>query len=226
MEVIEKLLDPKFLPVEVKPIPPNTAFIRFHTFYEPIKAIQVKNYKEDVIIGPHLFIWQYLWPYQAEIRERFVIHNELVESTQQFLHGLRELHPQSVTVGIHVRRGDYRMLMRTIPKSKYLKNAMMYYLSKYTDVHFIVCSEDIEWCQTNEPYLQPGKLGSHYGVHFSTGKHGAPWDMALLAQCNHTIVTVGTFGWWGGWFAGGEVIYFNSTETSDMASEWIAMGDS
>ena len=33
--------------------------------------------------------------------------------------------------------------------------------------------------------------------------------MATLALCNHTIATVGSFSWWIGYLAGGEVLYYN-----------------
>jgi galactoside 2-L-fucosyltransferase 1/2 len=32
--------------------------------------------------------------------------------------------------------------------------------------------------------------------------------MAMLASCDHTISTVGSFGWWIGWLSGGDVTYF------------------
>ena len=32
--------------------------------------------------------------------------------------------------------------------------------------------------------------------------------MALLARCDHVIMSVGTFGWWGGWWSGGKVVYY------------------
>ena len=35
-------------------------------------------------------------------------------------------------------------------------------------------------------------------------------DLALLSQCNHTIMTVGTFGWWAGYLAGGITVYYNN----------------
>ena len=34
-------------------------------------------------------------------------------------------------------------------------------------------------------------------------------DLAILASCNHSIFAVGTFGWWGAWLAGGQVVYYN-----------------
>lgn len=34
-------------------------------------------------------------------------------------------------------------------------------------------------------------------------------DLAVLAACNHSIMTLGTFGFWGSYLAGGEVLYPN-----------------
>ncbi|XP_014667527.1 PREDICTED: uncharacterized protein LOC106809082 [Priapulus caudatus] len=33
-------------------------------------------------------------------------------------------------------------------------------------------------------------------------------DMCALSDCDHVIMTVGTFGWWAGFLSGGDVIYF------------------
>jgi len=41
--------------------------------------------------------------------------------------------------------------------------------------------------------------------------HPAGMDMAILASCQHLIVSVGTFGWWAGFLVGrgeGRVVYF------------------
>jgi len=35
-------------------------------------------------------------------------------------------------------------------------------------------------------------------------------DLAILSQCNHTIMTVGTYGWWAGYLAGGITVYYKN----------------
>jgi galactoside 2-L-fucosyltransferase 1/2 len=30
----------------------------------------------------------------------------------------------------------------------------------------------------------------------------------FLSMCNHTIITVGSFGWWSAWLANGTTVYF------------------
>jgi Glycosyl transferase family 11 len=46
-------------------------------------------------------------------------------------------------------------------------------------------------------------------VVYSPGVSGEQ-DLAILSQCNHTIFTVGTFGWWAGYLAGGMTIYYKN----------------
>ena len=35
-------------------------------------------------------------------------------------------------------------------------------------------------------------------------------DMALLSLCEHTVVSVGSFGWWSAWLANGVTVYYSS----------------
>ncbi|ELU02435.1 hypothetical protein CAPTEDRAFT_40679, partial [Capitella teleta] len=39
-------------------------------------------------------------------------------------------------------------------------------------------------------------------------KRDAIVDLCVLSSCNHSIITVGTFGWWGAYLAGGRVVYY------------------
>ena len=35
-------------------------------------------------------------------------------------------------------------------------------------------------------------------------------DLAILAACDGVIMSLGTFGWWGGWLCGGPVVYYSN----------------
>ena len=235
---IKTLLNISYLDAEIANVP-NDSKIQTN------KKSLVFKYESELELNDtdfkpgYIQVMKYFLPYASTVRNHMVINDNLVSSTQEFLHSLH-LAPNSTFVGIHVRRGDranenWMKLGQMIPRLQYLKNAMAYFLSKYTNVNFIVCSDDISWCKQN---LKKGMLNcvSEYGTHFSSGK-SAEWDMALLAQCNHSIVTVGTFGWWGAWFAGGETIYFNHpfSNGSRLGKKfinenyfwptWIGMGD-
>jgi galactoside 2-L-fucosyltransferase 1/2 len=102
-------------------------------------------------------------------------------------------------VGIHVRRGDHlKYGYLRFPSSQYFENAMEYFRNKYQDVQFFVASNDIAWCQKNPLFRD---------AHIISGAHSGVEDMAILANCDHVIVSLGTFGWWSGMLSGGEVVY-------------------
>ena len=78
-------------------------------------------------------------------------------------------------------------------------------------------------------------------VRVVTEKHKPAIDMAVLAGCDHMVMTVGTFGWWAAYLGadakGGEVVYYDSefkmehpTNKGNVVFEdyypegWIAMG--
>ena len=93
-----------------------------------------------------------------------------------------------VFVGIHVRRGDFlkpelQDFGYTVATKLYLQRAMEYFTTKYNPIHFIVASDDIQWCRENFKHYK--------NVWIPTQKHSAELDMALLIQCNHTIVSTG-----------------------------------
>ena len=198
---------------------------------------------EDLILGWNLQSFKYFQPYTQDMMNMMVIRDDLVHEAQDFLHTIEcSITSNCTFIALHVRRGDivakkkYEYGHVTAP-SQYIKSAMMYYLTKYTNVHFIVCSDSIEWCKKDEPHLQTGGLTTtiKYSVDFSPST-SAEFDLALLAQCNHTIITVGTYGWWAAWLAGGEAVYYNQPcrngsdfekkykETDYFPPMWIGMG--
>jgi galactoside 2-L-fucosyltransferase 1/2 len=75
---------------------------------------------------------------------------------------------------------------------------------------FIVSSEDMEWTRRNFPPLLSNISDSVSGckplVTFS-GQSSPAQDMAILASCNHSVITLGTFGWWSAYLAGGVTVY-------------------
>ena len=69
-------------------------------------------------------------------------------------------------------------------------------------VIFVVVSDDLAWAQQHMavPGLRVAFLGNTAGGQQAVGE-----DLALLAACNHSIISYGTFGMWGALLAGGRV---------------------
>ena len=107
-------------------------------------------------------------------------------------------------IGIHVRRGDWlrsphpKLGFQTASK-EYLHRAVEWYQKRFKNIIFILATNGMNWTRENLPqnitviYLE---------------ENSPPVDMAVLASCEHFLSTVGTFGWWTGWLAGGNVTYF------------------
>jgi galactoside 2-L-fucosyltransferase 1/2 len=85
-------------------------------------------------------------------------------------------------------------------------------LAKDSCTLYVVCSDDQHWAKANiRPVVEKAwaafnqtKACAPKVVH-SPGR-SASEDMAMLASCNHTIMNIGTYGWWGSWLAGGITI--------------------
>ncbi|XP_064475939.1 galactoside alpha-(1,2)-fucosyltransferase 2-like [Ornithodoros turicata] len=164
-----------------------------------------------LIIKQTICSWTFFHKFRKEILREFTFHDTLRESAWRTLSYLanRSGQPSSslpVFVGVHVRRGDFvHEIQRphyqgVLADEAYFRTAMSYFRAKYRHILFVVCSDGIEWCSRN--------IDSSMGdVFFVTRRVSPAMDLALLAQCNHTIMTIGTFGFWAGYLAGGETIY-------------------
>ncbi|XP_043195573.1 galactoside alpha-(1,2)-fucosyltransferase 2-like [Amphibalanus amphitrite] len=108
-------------------------------------------------------------------------------------------------IGVHVRRTDYstwlaRSVRGRVAGVSYLRRAVALMKSRHRNSLFVVVSDDPEWCRKNLRGLQRVVVAGD-GVQNRPGA-----DLALLAACNHTVVTHGTFGFWAAYLAGGEVV--------------------
>ncbi|KAM5132359.1 galactoside alpha-(1,2)-fucosyltransferase 2-like [Mantella aurantiaca] len=150
-----------------------------------------------------------------EILREFTFHDFIIKESYEYLNEVRGDKKNVTFVGIHVRRGDY---LRVMPNSwkgvvadkGYLQKATDYFRNKYENPIFIVTSNGMDWCKENIN----NSLGD---VHFAgDGQEGSPGrDFALLSHCNHTIMTIGTFGIWVGYLVGGETIYLSNYTLPD-----------
>ncbi|CAF4828197.1 unnamed protein product [Rotaria sp. Silwood1] len=102
-------------------------------------------------------------------------------------------------IGIHIRRGDFLTFFKIDTSIKYLNFAMNYYRRKYINCRFLIASDDKNYSKIH--------LGNNSDVFITPIIFHSGEDLAALALCEHTIVTAGSFGWWAGWLAGGNVIH-------------------
>lgn len=208
-----------------------------HTVYDDLPCTYNPKFMNlppgNISIEGYIQSWKYFKFVEEEVRKEFKFHDNLkirAEFEYKRLVGkyLQDGHP---IISIHVRRGDVlRPAARKLGFShapwSYIDNAMKYMLQRFPNAVFLVASDDIIWCQTNivAPDLSyvfnsskalgkitlrmtQDKLQDKIPIVFS-GTDDDSLDFAMLTFCNHSIVTVGTFGWWSAWLANGHVVYY------------------
>lgn len=118
----------------------------------------------------------------------------------------------AVYVGVHLRRSDLVRISGDYG-AKYMLTAVRFMVDKFTDkcILFIICSDNPKSAREmfqsalvnatikRKPVCQPTTATS-------TG-HNPSQDLAIMTACNHSIITIGSYGWWGAYLAGGTTVY-------------------
>ncbi|XP_061174171.1 galactoside alpha-(1,2)-fucosyltransferase 2-like [Saccostrea echinata] len=172
------------------------------------RLVEVPRHKSVKFYG-YFQSWKYWVDNEEEIRDIFRFKESVRQKADlQFKDILQRMNftldSESVVVSVHIRREDYISkevvaFGKITPNASYYFNAISYFKKKFRKVLFIVGSTDLEWSRD--------ALNTEPNVYFSEGNSAAE-DLALLSMANHTIMSVGTYGWWIGWLAGGIAIYY------------------
>eukprot|EP00094_Tigriopus_californicus_P002305 TCALIF_02225-PA protein Name:"Similar to FUT2 Galactoside 2-alpha-L-fucosyltransferase 2 (Bos taurus)" AED:0.15 eAED:0.15 QI:0/0.6/0.33/1/1/1/6/394/436 len=110
-------------------------------------------------------------------------------------------------IGIHNRRTDFNNFAwqkhgLTPFEEEYFVEAMDYYRERFGEaVIFLYVSDDMKWGRLN--LMNPKRDLFFVGKGKTEDEDEIAFDMTLLAQCNHSIYTRGTFGIWTAAMAGG-----------------------
>ena len=187
---------------------------------------------DDICAEGYFQSWRYFRDVEKTLRAQFVFASKVrrrADTLYARVLAKGSLKMPPTVVGVHVRRGDIMKLKKfNLPTASYYLKAMRYFKQQTRNVNFVVVSNDIKWCKTN--------LNVYPRMAFFSNNSAAV-DLALLSSCQHTIISVGTFGWWGAWLAGGSVVYFDNfiSKSSEIFGafnpsdyyppHWIPMGD-
>ena len=164
---------------------------------------------------------RYFREYLGDLKAQFLLQDIHKQKAYAFLQNLRleisrkekvkhETNVQTpvynniaVFVSVHVRRGNMlKVGFVKVPGPVYFENAMNYYRKRFgKNIAFVISTNDIFWSRNN-------LKGDD--VYFTQNYKEETTELvfAIALSCNHTIMSVGTFGWWMGFLAGGDVIYF------------------
>lgn len=170
--------------------------------------------------------WQsakYFEQYRDEILDLFTPDHEIQQAANDWRDNLNS----DCCIAVHIRRGDY---IRKGNKSftqdiYYYKKAIEYFNKRYKNALFCVFSDDIEWCRKQLSYLE--------NVVYVENRveNGDIIDLFSIALCNHGIMSISTFSWWGNWLrkdnSNSLVIYPKGKYFNDhfMPDEWMCITD-
>ena len=196
---------------------------------------------QNILVDGWLQSFKYFEDVKDEVRQQFTFVDRLQTYVKDFHAGpvrnkALQLWPELgknkneyVTVGLHSRRGDmvHNSAGMTSPPVSYYVNAMKYFKNLYKHVLFVFVTADVKWAKAEFKNFTDILLPSSRKV----GE-----DMAIIASCDHTIVSVGSYGWWGAWLANGTTVYYNNwprpksrcrfwlTDADYFPAHWIPIG--
>lgn len=91
--------------------------------------------------------------------------------------------------GIHVRRTDYvnNPYYEQLNKEYYLNAVKTLYGNEWNNIHYIVCSDDIEYCKN---------MFSDFNNVAYSNENIDIYDLYLLSYCKDLIMANSSFSWW------------------------------
>ncbi|CAL1534427.1 unnamed protein product [Lymnaea stagnalis] len=190
--------------------------------------------KENITLVGCMQVWRYFTNIEDEIRRELTFLPHLRKQISGTLGKFRNQFEGNIIVGVHVRRGDF-LSSENVKKGYGVANAS-YFVKAFArmrsmlngaNVTFIVASDDLTWCHANlnSPDVQILAPGS------------SMWHFGVLANCDHVIMSGGTYGWWAAWLADGITIYyqkylvkgtwlFRGVNLQDYyPAKWVPLGD-
>lgn len=175
---------------------------------------------ERFLLTGYPFEIQLFNTFRQDIIKEFTFSKALQDQVQDFWVKNNRSYSE-VIVGFHVRRTDYvnfiKMFQAILPEHAYYQRATTYYKNKFPKVRFVVASDEMDYAK---------KTFANYSDVLFTPGSPRELDMAILASSNHSIMTVGSFGFWCSYLSGGEVVYPNLTTRYDYTFQknWYDLG--
>ena len=148
--------------------------------------------------------WKYFSHVDDVIREEFTFKGNVLKKADEFLRRVRGNSTGVTFISLQIRRTDfikgYENMINPITTG-YIERAMSLFRNTFSNIKFIVTSDEIGWCKKN--------LNRTLGDIYFSEQTTPCQDLAILSRCNHSIITAGsTFGWWGAYLANGHTTYY------------------
>jgi hypothetical protein len=131
--------------------------------------------------------YRYLLPIRAQLLDDFSFTLRYGENIDGIIHDMKKVN----SVAVHVRRGDYIKYGIDICGVKYYQNACNYLKGLYSNLHFFVFSNEIDYVKESFGFLSNCSI-----INTQYEYPSDYYDLFLMTQANHNIIANSSFSWW------------------------------
>lgn len=172
----------------------NNILKRFHlidTYRETDFSFKPQFCTPRSYINYYIGFWQ-SYRYFQDIRG--VLLGEFTCATENLDAVKRKVWTGPSHISIHVRRKDYLNDDRYgFVGEAYYRQALQHLQEKGVSGHYLIFSDDIDWCKSFFSDLQGTTfIGPEYRLEDYE-------ELQLMAACDHHIIANSSFSWWGAW---------------------------
>lgn len=172
---------------------------------------------------------RYFKDIESQVRQTYQFRNILIpEEIQEKIQSYERQIKESMSVSIHIRRGDYldaADVYGGICTDAYYNKAIRYMIERYETPHFFVFTNDTfwaeKWCE-----VRNRETGKEFTVITGTDEKTGYIDLMLMSRCKAHIIANSSFSWWGAWLddspgkcVAAPVKWLNTRECSDIYTE-------
>lgn len=145
----------------------------------------------NVTLLGHFESYKYFEKCEDELRLDFQFHDDLLEQSEKFY--IKNNIKNSVS--IVVRRGDFLLYPDCHPvcNKDYYKSCIDF----IGDRQFVIISDDIEWCKSQEIFSG----NNFYFVHEQNKFLKSVYDLCVSSLSDDFIISNSTFAWWSSWLS-------------------------
>lgn len=170
-------------------------YLKFNPFNGKIIMVEANKFYPEIVrlTGQDLYYHGYwinknwFYTYKEEIQKELVFPELTGEKNIHYADMIKE----DMSIGIHIRRGDFVALGWELP-TQYYKESCIRVLNMYPSANFFVFTDDVKWCMEKSEDLGlnlPGRT-----VYISGNVDGRNYiDMQLLSMCQGIIMSNSSF---------------------------------
>ena len=158
--------------------------------------------KENAYLTGYFQSESYFRDIEDQVREAFVfqpvIFEKLAEERREKIFSYREKIDQSLSVSLHIRRGDYLTSSEIYGGNcteQYYLRAVSLIRERYPEAVFFVFSNDDTWTQEWIRDSFPGD--DRFVIVEGVPEEEGYLDLYLMSRCRHHILANSSFSWWG-----------------------------